>query len=537
MTIQQLHTYAGRSPGVYTLGSTEEARLIGLGLARDYTPGMDGKNSVFSNAEQAALQALVSGGGIAVLRSALLVGDSITAYQEVFLTATSVTDNADGTATVVRTGHGLSVGQYVRIAAAPTQALCVMAAPVIQIVDANTYKIQLAGYTHTVTSPSGPVMGYADRKSCRGWYHQLEGLAGEPLATTLAAVPGARTTHISALLDQFAAGVEDMAFVCIGMNDIYSAGQSLAQLKIDFSALMVRVAKRCVRICVLSVPPRLSSDGNWSAGKQTVHTAYNRWLYEQCKASGWLFVDTWRAAQGGATYVNQAATNPDPLAAMAVDTTHPSWRGAAAIAASVWTQVSRWFGVSGWKAAHPALIGADMNNILTGSDFAAGSGGVATGWSMNGSTANMSVTPTLAARTVASDGDACGQNQIITINYGTAAGIASTRFRKDNIQASLTAGQRYYMAIPYSVTGALGLTGLEAVMFGAVGSDFWLVYANSQDSNDDAMQGNFSGYLITPVATCPAGLTDLDIWVRPYITSAQSTDMVLKVWQPVIVPV
>lgn len=63
MTIQQLHTYAGRSPGVYTLGSTEEARLIGLGLARDYTPGMDGKNSVFSNAEQAALQALVSGAG------------------------------------------------------------------------------------------------------------------------------------------------------------------------------------------------------------------------------------------------------------------------------------------------------------------------------------------------------------------------------------------------------------------------------------------------------------------------------------------
>lgn len=63
MTIQQLHTYAGRSPGVYTLGSTEEARLIGLGLARDYTPGMDGKNPVLSNAEQAALQSSVSAYG------------------------------------------------------------------------------------------------------------------------------------------------------------------------------------------------------------------------------------------------------------------------------------------------------------------------------------------------------------------------------------------------------------------------------------------------------------------------------------------
>ncbi len=64
MTIQQLHTYAGRSPGIYTLASAEETRLIGLGLARAYTPGMDGENPVFSNAEQHALQGVVSADGI-----------------------------------------------------------------------------------------------------------------------------------------------------------------------------------------------------------------------------------------------------------------------------------------------------------------------------------------------------------------------------------------------------------------------------------------------------------------------------------------
>jgi hypothetical protein len=53
MTIQLLHYYNGLVPGVYSkLGSTEEARLISLGLARDYTFGIDGQNPVLSNAQE-----------------------------------------------------------------------------------------------------------------------------------------------------------------------------------------------------------------------------------------------------------------------------------------------------------------------------------------------------------------------------------------------------------------------------------------------------------------------------------------------------
>lgn len=61
MTIQLLQTYAGRSPGVYNLGATEEARLIGLNLARDYTPGMDGQNPVFTTSEKLGIRGVVSG--------------------------------------------------------------------------------------------------------------------------------------------------------------------------------------------------------------------------------------------------------------------------------------------------------------------------------------------------------------------------------------------------------------------------------------------------------------------------------------------
>lgn len=64
MTIQLLHQYNGYRPGVYsTMGSTEEARLVGLGLARYWADGIDGKNTVFSEPEKAAGQALVSEAG------------------------------------------------------------------------------------------------------------------------------------------------------------------------------------------------------------------------------------------------------------------------------------------------------------------------------------------------------------------------------------------------------------------------------------------------------------------------------------------
>ena len=86
MTIQLLKPFNGLSPGIYSnLGAVEEARLIALpgGMARDYTPGMDGSNPVFSNAQQSGLQALVLGGGIGVLNitapDGYDVGDTLTA--------------------------------------------------------------------------------------------------------------------------------------------------------------------------------------------------------------------------------------------------------------------------------------------------------------------------------------------------------------------------------------------------------------------------------------------------------------------------
>lgn len=63
MTIQLLQPWNGNAPGIYdTFGSSEEARLVSIGLARVYTQGMDGENPVLDVEELAAVKTAYSAG-------------------------------------------------------------------------------------------------------------------------------------------------------------------------------------------------------------------------------------------------------------------------------------------------------------------------------------------------------------------------------------------------------------------------------------------------------------------------------------------
>ncbi|MBK8773121.1 MAG: right-handed parallel beta-helix repeat-containing protein [Rhizobiales bacterium] len=66
-TIQLLHQFNGYKPGFYDFGTVENARLIALGLARDWTVNSDGGQSfddMLTAGEVAATRALVSGAEI-----------------------------------------------------------------------------------------------------------------------------------------------------------------------------------------------------------------------------------------------------------------------------------------------------------------------------------------------------------------------------------------------------------------------------------------------------------------------------------------
>jgi hypothetical protein len=466
---------------------------------------------------------------------AILASDSIGAYAEVVLSATSVTDNGDGTGTVVvPSGHGSSVGQPVRIGAAPKPYMNSLDATIASVVNSTTFTYKFTRRTHAVTSTSSPSVAFPLRRSSRGFLTAAETLLGYQFATTWCAVGGARAAQINDVVNDSDAGPYFVGFLCAGMNNIYSAAQSYSTVIGELNDLADTLKKRCQYLVILSIPPRDSGGGAWSAEKQSVHDKVNLWLYEYSRANGCIFINTWRSSNSGATYVNGAATNPDPNAAMTIDGTHPSMTGAYAIGQDINAELAPLLGMAAYSAAHPNMIGANAYNIFTDSDFATGAT-VATSWVNSDTTALMNVTPTMESRTFASHGDSCGRNQVLTTNYGTATGTASTRFRRNNFQALLTPGQTLQGFVPFSASGMTGVVGLEFVIFGTInGSTFWNVQANGQDSNVDNMSGTLSGVLITPPVTIPSGLTDVDCWVKVSLSSTQSADTVVKVWHPVL---
>lgn len=102
MTIQLLHQYNGQAPGIYTLSAAEEARLIGFGLARAYTAGMDGQNPVFSNNEQLAIRSVVSGAGKSAAQC-IRAGTSAVGW--------TLTNGGGATATMALTASGSPFGR------------------------------------------------------------------------------------------------------------------------------------------------------------------------------------------------------------------------------------------------------------------------------------------------------------------------------------------------------------------------------------------------------------------------------------------
>lgn len=468
-------------------------------------------------------------------RSAIVLGDSISAQSEVILAATSVGRVSPDVVRVVRTSHNMDAGQMVRVSGASDATANFWDATVATRVDANTLDIALtgAGRKHSVTSSSTPSIYMPLRRSVRGWLNWLEFYAKEQFDTTWCAVGGATIRQIDALFSATNPLPQDIAFVMLGMNDIYSKSRTLSQMQQDMRRLLQKVQQVATNVCVLSVTCRNSADSAWSSDKQTIHNGFNQWLYEYCRQHGFTFVNTWRAAQGSTTYVDGSATEPDMSASIAFDNTHPSATGAHALGKAVYDSYPTSFWQSGPTSAHLDQLGADSGNLLTDSGFVTNSSGVATGWATASSTANMNVAATCVARTVAIDGDACGFKQQYVISYGTATGTASTQFKKTSVHSLMTPGRKVRFSVDVSVdTSAVGLLGIETTIFGTTANGFWLVYGMNLDSSVDVMTGTFSGRIFTPPAVVPPDLSDAFLYVRPYISSAQSSSLTFSFWHP-----
>lgn len=473
----------------------------------------------------------------------LQLGDSLGEGLVTQASVGPIVANGDETLQVTtNTAHGSGIGDKIRLTATPSQDYNLMDGSVSGYIDTTNIVAPIRGRKSVVTANgSAGIISYVYRNSCRGaiWWAQFK--IGDPFKVTNCAVPGASIEDVTQFLDQTdtSAGY-DVLHIIAGMNNIYSKGDSLAVMQAKMTTLLAK-AKPLARYGVVSlVPPRNSADSAWTSGRQTIHTGFNRWLYEYARSQGFRVLDTSRVQVNNVTYVNAGATNPDPSANMIFDNTHPSMPGAIAWGFAL-ADILVDLGLAtygGWKGGHADHIGANAGNLLTNADFSSVTTNVATGWGSTDITTNMSVTPSTEDRTVANDGDAAGKNQVFTINYGTATGTASQRFRKDNIQSLFTVGKKYQIRVGTKLTGATGLTGFDLQLFLTItGGGVVQISALNPDSNADAYTGDLTGWLITPEFIWPDNVSDADLWVRTFITSAQSGNMVVKYFKPEILEV
>lgn len=482
---------------------------------------------------------------------ALLVGDSMAYFTWVqATTATGVVDNGDGTATITFPGsHNFVVGDPIAVNTAPDRKFNVMDGVVTARVNSGTFSATytLGGRTSSVTSAT-PLAFYQRFTNPQAWFPWLEFLLGQKYVMTMCAAGGADISQALDLLYKTSPGLYDECFINIGTNDIYARGNTFAQVQTDFIKLINAARLYSQNLTVLLIPPRMNTSFGWTAGKRDIHLQINRWLWDYCRTLGITPVDTFRSVANALTYIDAVSGEADPTTNFnSSDGVHPSNLGGIAIATDVYNAVkNRFGGGTGFKISHAKIAtGTGSFNLLANSGFT-GTGGTKTAgtgsitgnvpdsWTLENTSGSPALTTTISARTVASDGDAYGNNFQIACVYGGAGTNIYRLINTSSIHASVTAGQSYKLRIPVTLTSVTGMTGIELVVFGSAGGG-GNPSAYALQGTAQVITQNLTGVLETPAWKAPAsGLTSLLCFLRVYHSSGGSTLVVNK---PEFVPV
>lgn len=473
------------------------------------------------------------------LRKVLIVADSLLQFGlDAAPTVTDIVDNGNGTATITFSGStNFTTGGEIFVNVAPAEKFNTFGSRITDMRTSAPFTV-----TYTMSARNSPITGaaaanttafYPLRRSVLGALGWFEYYFGGALSAQYAMAGGADSGQCLAMLqDALSADTttEDI-IICAGMNDIYARGWDYATAQSSIKALINTAAASGKTVYIATIPPRNSADAAWSSAKQTIHNKINKYIWAYAKTLGLNPIDTWRATNNAVTWVNPAASNPDPTTdfTSASDYAHPISRGAAAFGKLLGEALAS-RAVEPFVAAHASI--ANQNNLFTNSSLTGtagtktpGSGSIVgnapDSWTVEITAGTPTVTLSSPARTVAADGDASGNNLQAVFAY-SGSGTQIFRLLQSGMHASLTPGSRYRIMVPVDITGAAGMTGMEAIAFGT-GTGSGNLNVGGLVGTGVALPGDYSGVMVIPEFEAPASLSSLSIFFRFYFTSGGAT--------------
>lgn len=388
----------------------------------------------------------------------LIVGDSTVLYALATTGApTAAVGNADGTVTVqFSSAQGFHIGDRIGCSeVSNTMKFCATDSVVLNVTGSGPY-------FYTFTPDQAPTVGahpspgniaivYPDRQSSAGFATEFNALLGAGFYTIVAGNGGDDIYDIKSRLPSLVRRFTPTHVILShGINDCYRTSRTVSEVIGQYKDINTIVSSAGAVLEVVGPPPQPSTRSSWTTVNRDWMRDFRYEQYKWCNSAKIAYTDWYQCAYGSVQAVDPTSANAVPGAnVIGLDLVHPALAGnylvGKALAAKYKTRYPL---VSSRLARSVTDSGVFPNPLMTGTGGTRtnGTGTVAAGNVANNMDVTVlagtaTVTPYQTARTIAADGDLCGNWQGASL-AAVAAGDAAA-IRTATLHSLLENGRSY----------------------------------------------------------------------------------------------
>lgn len=389
----------------------------------------------------------------------LFIGDSTFAYAHSISGApTAAFGNSDGTVTVqFASAMGFQVGDRIGFAEANGNAWKFTAT------ESKVSAVTGTGpYFYTFTPDETPTVGthptpanlaivYLDRLSAAGLPSEIMAVLGAGFGYVIAGNGGDDIYNIEArlpyLLNRFK---PTNVILSHGINDCYRTSRTVAEVVARYPSFLETVQKAGASLEIIGPPPQPSTRPAWTTTTRDWMRDFREAQAIYCGAAQIDYTDWWSCAAGTLQAVNPTDSNAASSAnVIGADLVHPALAGNYLAAKRIASKYRSRYPTARPPFASSVIDGGIFVNPLmsgtagtrTNGTGTVSSGNVADSMDVTVIAGTATVTPYQTARTVAADGDVCGNWQGATV-VAVAAGD-TVQIRTAALHALVANGQNY----------------------------------------------------------------------------------------------